>query len=60
MMTQHRRLTAATFRLEPELLDGLDRVKGRDGMPHSEQVRRALRQWLQSRKALRAPKRRAA
>ncbi len=34
------------FRIEPEILDGLQRVKIRDGIPISEQVRRALREWL--------------
>ncbi|MCG3774992.1 MAG: hypothetical protein JW395_1820 [Nitrospira sp.] len=34
------------FRLDPEILDGLLVVKERDGMPLSEQVRRALRTWL--------------
>jgi hypothetical protein len=34
------------FRIEPEILDGLQRVKARDGIPLSEQVRRALREWL--------------
>jgi len=34
------------FRLDPEILDGLLLVKERDGVPLSEQVRRALRAWL--------------
>jgi hypothetical protein len=34
------------FRLDPEILDGLLFVKDRDGIPLSEQVRRALRTWL--------------
>jgi len=37
------------FRLEPEILDGLQTVKERDGIPISEQVRRALREWLEQR-----------
>jgi hypothetical protein len=37
------------FRIEPEILDGLQRVKARDGVPLSEQVRRALREWLDRR-----------
>jgi len=52
-------LIAATFRLPPDILDGLDKVKQRDGMPQSEQVRRALRVWLKARKALPIQKRRA-
>ena len=34
------------FRIEAEILDGLQQVKDRDGVPVSEQVRRALRAWL--------------
>jgi hypothetical protein len=34
------------FRIEPEILSGLQTVKERDGVPVSEQVRRALRAWL--------------
>ena len=34
------------FRIEPELMDGLRRVKDRDGVPFSIQVDRALRAWL--------------
>jgi len=34
------------FRIEPEILDGLKAVKERDGVPISEQVRRALTAWL--------------
>jgi hypothetical protein len=36
------------LRIEPEILDGLQRVKERDGIPISEQVRRALRAWLET------------
>jgi hypothetical protein len=35
------------FRIEPEIMDGLRRVKDRDGIPFSVQVDRALRAWLQ-------------
>lgn len=34
------------FRIEPEIMDGLRRVKDRDGIPFSVQVDRALRAWL--------------
>jgi len=37
------------FRLEDELLEGLSQVKDRDGIPLTEQVRRAVRLWLDSR-----------
>lgn len=39
----------AAFRLEPDILDGLQFVKERDGVPVSEQVRRALIAWLETR-----------
>lgn len=42
------RLKQTAFRVEPEVLEGLQIVKDRDGMPFSEQVRRALRAWLDS------------
>jgi len=42
-------LKPATFRLETEILDALQRVKEHDGIPVSEQVRRALVAWLGSR-----------
>ena len=35
-----------TVRIDDEILDGLRRVRERDGVPVSEQVRRALRAWL--------------
>ena len=37
------------FRIERDILEGLQQVKVRDGIPISEQVRRALRDWLDSR-----------
>ena len=40
--------TASTFRIENEIMDGLRAVKERDGVPISEQVRRALEMWLES------------
>jgi hypothetical protein len=36
------------FRIDPGILDGLREVRIRDGVPISEQVRRALRAWLDS------------
>lgn len=41
--------TASTFRIDDELLSALRTVKERDGVPISEQVRRALVSWVQSR-----------
>jgi hypothetical protein len=36
-----------TFYIEPDLADGLKQVKERDGISESEQIRRAIRQWLE-------------
>jgi hypothetical protein len=38
----------AAFRIDPPILEGLQTVKERDGVPISEQVRRALRAWLEA------------
>lgn len=38
----------ATFRLDDDLLDGLQTVYERDGILPSEQVRRAVRTWLEN------------
>jgi Arc/MetJ-type ribon-helix-helix transcriptional regulator len=37
-----------TFRIEPALRDGLQRLFERDGISQSESIRRALRMWLES------------
>jgi hypothetical protein len=34
------------FRLEEEMIAALQRIRERDGIPVSEQVRRALRAWI--------------
>jgi Arc/MetJ-type ribon-helix-helix transcriptional regulator len=47
------------FRIEPDLVAGLKLVKHRDGVSESEQMRRALRAWLGTRKAIKAAPRRA-
>jgi hypothetical protein len=41
-----KRFTA--FRIDEELLRGLEELKARDGMPQAEAVRRALRDFLES------------
>jgi hypothetical protein len=38
----------ASFRLAPEVIDGLHVVKDRDGVPLTVQVDRALRVWLKT------------
>ena len=35
------------FAIDPELREGLRRFKARDGIPESEQIRRAINDWLQ-------------
>jgi hypothetical protein len=42
-----KELTA--FRVEADIMEGLRRVKDRDGVPLSVQVDRALRAWLDER-----------
>ena len=37
-----------TFYIDADLADGLDDVKERDGISVSEQIRRAIRAWLES------------
>jgi Ribbon-helix-helix domain len=41
--------TSTTYRIDDEILEALRAVKQRDGVPVSEQVRRALLMWLESR-----------
>jgi predicted DNA-binding protein len=48
-MTEQRQ---TAFRLPTELSDAMQAVKQRDGIPQSEQVRRAIREWLEKRGAL--------
>ncbi len=36
------------FRIDDELLTGLEKVRNRDGVTISEQVRRGIRMWLKS------------
>jgi len=41
-------LKPATFRIDAHLLEGLEEIRRRDGVGVSEQVRRAISAWLQS------------
>jgi Arc/MetJ-type ribon-helix-helix transcriptional regulator len=45
-MARHRNMHS--FYLDPEMSAGLKVIKDRDGISESEQVRRALRLWLDS------------
>ncbi|MBM3818553.1 MAG: ribbon-helix-helix protein, CopG family [Acidimicrobiia bacterium] len=40
------------FRIDPDIMAGLQAVKERDGIPLSEQVRRALTAWLEQKGVL--------
>jgi hypothetical protein len=44
--------------MDPDLVEGLELVRTRDGVPIAESARRAIRQWLNERKALTTTKRR--
>jgi hypothetical protein len=44
----------ATFRLDDDLFEGLKAVQMRDGIPPSEQARRAIRAWLEAKKVVKA------
>ena len=44
--------------MDPDLVAGLELVRTRDGVPIAESARRAIRQWLNERKALSTTKRR--
>ena len=48
-MKRLRDLEAATFKLESGLLDAMRELRERDGISATEQVRRALREWLPAR-----------
>ena len=53
-----RRIT--TFRIDEELLAGLREIHERDGVPVPEQVRRAIRSWLESKGVMRKAERKRA
>jgi hypothetical protein len=41
-------LKPTTFRLETEIMAALVEIRDRDGVPVSEQVRRALMKWIEA------------
>jgi hypothetical protein len=47
------------FRIDEDLDEGLKLVKEQDGIPESEQIRRALRKWLEERGVMKSAPRRA-
>jgi len=46
------------FRIDEDLDEGLKAVKDRDGISESEQIRRAVREWLQRKGVLQSAPRR--
>ena len=49
----------AAFRLDPELIEGLQAIKDRTGAPTAEQVRRAIVAWLEQNGVVKTDRRRA-
>ena len=49
-----------TIRIDDALLEGLQIMKDRDGVPISEQVRRAIQAWLESKGVSPKPERKRA
>jgi len=49
-----------TFRIDDDLAEGLEAVWQRDHILQSEQIRVAIRQWLESRGVLKAERKRPA
>jgi hypothetical protein len=48
-----------TFRPDSDTLTGMEALRERDGVPFSEQLRRALRPWLESKGVLKPDRKRA-
>ena len=55
-MTPVKRISA--FRIDEELAEGMRELQERDGIPQSEQMRRALRMWLESKGVIKAERKR--
>jgi Arc/MetJ-type ribon-helix-helix transcriptional regulator len=49
-MTPARKVT--TFRVDPDVEKAMEALRERDGIPLSEQIRRALRAWLESKRVI--------
>lgn len=46
-----------TFRPDNDTFEAMASLRERDGVPFSEQIRRALRMWLEEKKLMRTPSR---
>jgi uncharacterized protein (DUF4415 family) len=57
-MTPPKQLTA--LRLDGDLLEAMRRLQERDGISFSEQMRRALRPWLESKGVIKKAERKRA
>jgi len=51
--------TVVTLRVSDEMFADLRFVHERDGMPISEQIRRAIRDWLEVKKGIKSERKRA-
>ena len=49
-----------TFRPDNDTFEAMEGLRERDGVPFSEQIRRALRAWLESKGAMKSARKRAA
>ena len=52
-------LKQTAFRIDADLLASLQEIKRCDGIPVSEQVRRALQAWVESKGVMKAERKRA-
>lgn len=50
---------AYTFWIDEDLLEAIRRIKAEDGVNESEQIRRAIRKWVESRGGQKAERKRA-
>lgn len=57
LMTPVRKVT--TFRIDDDLLMAMQVLQERDGIPLSEQIRRALRPWLEEKGVIKSDRKRA-
>jgi hypothetical protein len=51
--------TLTNFRIDPDLLEALRQIRQRDGLPIAEQIRRAIRVWVEERGSVKAERKRA-
>lgn len=49
-----------TFAIDPDLAEALKKVKTKDGIGESEQIRRALRSWFEKRGVMKSERKRVA